>query len=51
MTERQWELYRRSVVDQIPESSYKSAVIAAIAHKLMILSRHDTGAMARSVQK
>jgi hypothetical protein len=35
--ERQWELYRLSVVERIPDSEYKTAVVAAIAHKLMRL--------------
>jgi hypothetical protein len=41
MTERQWELYRLSVVEEWPESSYKSAVIGAIKHKLMTLARQE----------
>jgi len=36
MTERQWELYRLSVVDEWQESPHKAAVIGAIKHKLMI---------------
>jgi hypothetical protein len=39
MTERQWELYRRSVVERMPDSDYKTAVLAGIAHKLMMLDR------------
>ena len=39
MTERQWELYRLSVVEKMPESDYKTAVLAAIAHKLEMLER------------
>ena len=35
--ERQWELYRLSVVERMPDSEYKTAVLAAIAHKLMRL--------------
>ena len=41
MTERQWELYRLSVVDEWPESPHKAAVIGAIRHKLMILARQE----------
>jgi hypothetical protein len=41
MTERQWELYRLSVVDEWPESPYKAAVIGAIKHKLMILDLQE----------
>jgi hypothetical protein len=41
MTERQWELYRLSVVEEWEESPYKRAVIGAIKHKLMILALQD----------
>jgi hypothetical protein len=41
MTERQWELYRLSVVDEWPESPHKAAVIGAIKHKLMILALQE----------
>ena len=40
MNERQWELYRLSVVETWSESPYKRAVSAAIEHKLMILGQH-----------
>jgi hypothetical protein len=43
MNERQWELYRLSVVETWSESPYKRAVSAAIEHKLMVLE-HDTAA-------
>jgi hypothetical protein len=43
MNERQWELYRLSVVETWAESPYKKAVYASIEHKLMILGQ-DTGA-------
>jgi hypothetical protein len=39
MNERQWELYRLSVVETWSESPYKRAVSAAIEHKLMILGQ------------
>ena len=39
MTERQWELYRLSVVERMPESDYKTAVLAGIAHRLKMLDR------------
>jgi len=39
MTERQWELYRRSVVERMPDSDCKAAVLAGIAHKLKMLDR------------
>lgn len=32
--ERQWELYRRSVEEGMPDSDYKAAVLAGIAHAL-----------------
>jgi hypothetical protein len=32
--ERQWELYRRSVAEGMPDSDYKAAVLAGIAHAL-----------------
>jgi hypothetical protein len=41
MTERQWELYRLSVVKQWQESPHKEAVIEAIKHKLMILALQE----------
>jgi hypothetical protein len=37
MTERQWELYRRSVVERMPESDYKQAALAGIKHRLLSL--------------
>jgi len=40
MNERQWELYRLSVVEKWSESPYKRAVSAAIEHKLRVLSQH-----------
>jgi hypothetical protein len=35
--ERQWELYRRSVAEGMPDSDYKQAVLAGIDHALMRL--------------
>ncbi len=35
--ERQWELYRRSVAEGMPDSDYKKALLAGIAHALMRL--------------
>jgi len=35
--ERQWQLYRRSVAERMPDSDYKAAVLAGIAHHLMRL--------------
>jgi hypothetical protein len=40
MNERQWELYRLSVVERWSESPYKRAVSAAIEHKLIVLGQH-----------
>jgi hypothetical protein len=40
MNERQWELYRLSVVETWSESPYKRAVSTAIQHKLMVLGQH-----------
>jgi hypothetical protein len=45
MNERQWELYRLSVVERWSDSPYKRAVSAAIEHKLMVLDQ-DTVARA-----
>jgi hypothetical protein len=42
MTERQWELYRLSVVEQMPESAYKKAVIDAIQHRLKMLEMQES---------
>ena len=42
MNERQWELYRLSVVEKWSESPYKRAVSAAIEHKLTVLAQHPT---------
>jgi hypothetical protein len=39
MTERDWELYRLSVVAQQPESSFRDATIAGIKHKLHLLDQ------------
>jgi hypothetical protein len=39
--ERQWELYRRSVIESMAGSDYKTAVLAAIEHKLMMLDRME----------
>ena len=46
MNERQWELYRLSVVERWSESPYKSAVSAAIEHKLMVLDQDTTARQA-----
>ena len=41
MTEREWELYRLSVVEEWQESPHKAAVVEAIKHKLMILAQQE----------
>jgi hypothetical protein len=41
MTERQWELYRLSVVERMPDSDYKTAALAGIAHKLEMPDRTE----------
>jgi len=45
MTERDWELYRLSVVARLPESPYKEAVIAGIQHKLSLIERDEPRAL------
>jgi hypothetical protein len=50
MNERQWELYRLSVVETWSESPYKRAVSAAIEHKLMVLAQNGTRSRQDSVQ-
>jgi hypothetical protein len=42
MTERQWELYRLSVVKEAPETPHTAALISAIEHKLMTLGLEET---------
>ena len=46
MNERQWELYRLSVVKEWSESAYKTAVSAAIEYKLMVLKARQSNARA-----
>jgi hypothetical protein len=45
MNEREWELYRLSVVETWSESPYKNAVSAAIRHKLTILGQHSAAGL------
>jgi hypothetical protein len=49
MNERQWELYRLSVVETRAESPYKRAVSAAIEHKLTVLGLHIADQSARAM--
>jgi hypothetical protein len=41
MTERDWELYRLSVVAKLPDSPFKCATIAGIKHKLHLFDKLD----------
>jgi hypothetical protein len=41
MTERDWEIYRLSIVESMPDSLYKTAVIQGIWHKLELLDREQ----------
>jgi hypothetical protein len=43
MTERDWEIYRLNVVESMPDSPYKIAVIEGIRHKLEMLGRDEPG--------
>ena len=43
MDERSWELYRRSVVSEMPDCPLKQALVHAIEHKLEILVRSSSG--------
>jgi hypothetical protein len=45
IVERQWELYRRSVIERMPDSDYKTAVLAAIEHRLMMLDRREAASI------
>jgi hypothetical protein len=56
MTERQWELYRLSVVEKWPDSPYKAATIAGIRHKLAAIEvaeapRNDISGNRKRMQK
>ena len=48
--ERRWELYRLSVAESMPESDYRTAVLAGIAHKLKMLDRMEASQF-RSIDK
>jgi hypothetical protein len=43
MTLEQWELYRLSVADQMPDSPSKAAILNAINHNLTMLKRQPEG--------
>jgi hypothetical protein len=49
--ERRWELYRLSVVEKMPDSDYKTAVLVGIAHKLKMLDRMETASQTSSIAK
>jgi hypothetical protein len=49
--ERQWDLYRRSVAEGMPDSDYKTAVLAGIAHKLRMLDRMEAASQSSSIEK
>jgi len=56
MTEREWELYRLSVVEAWPDSPYKTATIAGIQHRLAAIdhaeaSRHGVSSDGKPVKK
>ena len=44
MTERDWELYRLSVVERMPDSALKIGTIAGIKHKLRQIDVHESAA-------
>ncbi len=46
MTERQWELYRLSVIERLRESPYKSAVLDGIRHRLKMIEMEEASAAA-----
>jgi hypothetical protein len=41
MTERQWELYRLSVLETWPDSPFKAATIAGIQDKLAVIENAE----------
>ena len=49
MTERDWEMYRLSVVERLPEGPYKDAVIAGIKQKLNRLDQTADPAFTKSL--
>jgi hypothetical protein len=48
MTERDWELYRLSVAESMPDSPYKKAVIDGIRHKLEVLEEDTPARIGRA---
>ena len=47
MTERDWEIYRLNVVESMPDSLFKIAVIEGIRQKLELLEQAQAGKPAR----
>ena len=43
--EREWELYRLDVAERMPDSAYKTSVLAGIAHKLKMLDRMEAASL------
>jgi hypothetical protein len=43
MTERDWEIYRLNVVESMPDSLFKIAVIEGIRQKLELLEQAEIG--------
>jgi len=41
MDERQWEFYRMSVVEGLPDSPLKRALLSAIRHKLRMIDSFE----------
>jgi|HubBroStandDraft_4_1064222.scaffolds.fasta_scaffold914142_2 hypothetical protein len=48
MTERDWEIYRLNVVESMPDSLFKIAVIEGIRQKLELLEQAEIGQGSRS---
>ena len=48
MNERQYELYRLSQVEQMPDSPLKDALMQAIRHKLTMLDQYERSTKARA---
>jgi hypothetical protein len=44
MSEREWELYRLSLAERMPESAYKTALIRGIKNKLKMLEMEASSA-------
>jgi hypothetical protein len=46
MTERQWELYRLSVIERLRDSPYKIAVLDGIRNRLKMIEMKEASASA-----